>query len=506
MAREIAHVLVKLLENLTADLIEHRFDDRTGDVQPHFLSSLQIEWLRSFNEDDKVYCEFEKPSIGATVTNDLEQPLLGTGTWRDNRPRFRETLCTALRYGSAMVLSGILIGALGVGMLYASWTACPYCPSFPRGQLAQPDLVKCEMNTLAGILTIHFLFLVNLLFVFGWSRLRQCWAIEIALCAFLLDIVYRALLLLFREEADTLRVSNKARIPLHFLVVISYLCQGYTLGRLVFSEAKKQAMLAIKLVAPCLSTGAICYTFFLGIFPLYNKTSSPWGRFLIASFSPVVGSVIRSVIRIIVQRLYYVNHPGTSFALMVYPYLTSALLFRLLQADLESLEWIALVGVLHGVVGVLERSTIVLRDHIDNQLYERHLAPVGAFRTPRSERLTADTAVLGMVVETAAIVASSGSVFLYTVLYEPGKINAGFLRTCAVTILIQVTIEWVFTSASLAVETHYQNMAVFTIWRKRRLFHCVVITCHFLLGVYFFSLYLRVQTNPQMTGLTCLEH
>ncbi|KAL9956351.1 hypothetical protein ACROYT_G037816 [Oculina patagonica] len=40
-------------------------------------------------------------------------------------------------------------------------------------------------------------------------------------------------------------------------------------------------------------------------------------------------------------------------------------------------------------------------------------------------------------------------------------------QTFAIHTLVQLVIEWFFTSVSLAIETHYQNMAVMAVWRRR---------------------------------------
>ena len=66
---------------------------------------------------------------------------------------------------------------------------------------------------------------------------------------------------------------------------------------------------------------------------------------------------------------------------------TYAILFRILQADLGSLQSIAILGIIHGAGEVIERSAMVVIDHICHVIWKGTSAPRGSFRTPRRERL-----------------------------------------------------------------------------------------------------------------------
>ena len=62
--------------------------------------------------------------------------------------------------------------------------------------------------------------------------------------------------------------------------------------------------------------------------------------------------------------------------------ISSTTVLRLLQVDLDSLKAVALIGVIHAVAEVIERSIIVLVDYIYHQLYERSGLSWARFRTP----------------------------------------------------------------------------------------------------------------------------
>jgi len=142
-------------------------------------------------------------------------------------------------------------------------------------------------------------------------------------------------------------------------------------------------------------------------------------------------------------------------------------MFRVLQADLDSLQSMAVLGLIHGATEVIERSTMILIDHICHVICKRTLAPWRSFRTPRRERLMADIAIMSMLFESTAIVSVNGLLYLYQYVYLKEYSLLKLLRSFAITTSVQLVIEWFFTSVSLAIETRYQNIAVMAAWQRR---------------------------------------
>ena len=142
------------------------------------------------------------------------------------------------------------------------------------------------------------------------------------------------------------------------------------------------------------------------------------GKLLIALFSPLIGVFLKVLLRISVQRLCSKSvHPGYSYVLLTPLYCCSAVMFRVLQADLGSSQSIAVLGIIHGAAEVIERSTMVVIDHICHVLCKRTSGPWGSFRTRRRERLMADIAIMSMLHESSAIVSVIGFWYLYQFIY-----------------------------------------------------------------------------------------
>ena len=169
-----------------------------------------------------------------------------------------------------------------------------------------------------------------------------------------------------------------------------------------------------------------------------------------------------------------ITHPGYSYILLVPLYFGSALGFRVMQAELDNLKLIAVLGIIHGVVEVLERSAMVFIDHICHVILKRKLAPWGSFRTPRRERLMADIFIISMLYESTAIVCVNGLLYVYRFIYLQNISLLKLLQEFAIHTSVPLVIEWFFTGVSLAIETRFQNIAVMAVWRKRWKRHILV--------------------------------
>ena len=245
----------------------------------------------------------------------------------------------------------------------------------------------------------------------------------------------------------------------------------------------------------------VCFTFLLGqilhyfLYPYYVESKQ---KFLFALFAPIIGVVLKTFSRICAQRLYNITHPGYSYVTLVPLFYGTAIMFRVLQADLDNLQFIITIGIVHGAAEVIERSTMVLIDHICYVLWRRKSASWGTFRTPRRERLMADIAIMSMLSESTAIVSVNGFIYLHKFLCLRENSLLPLLQLFAKSTSFQLVIEWFFTSVSLAIETRYQNLAVMAVWQKRWKRHLLVAIVNVVpLTIYTSEYLLELITNQQ---------
>ena len=394
--------------------------------------------------------------------------------WKRFRPSVLRTVCQSMYIGALIsLLTPAIFGLFYVMICYVSYEIVLNC-QFHRNETIP---VKIQwIRTLSDVIGVAFLymwFFVEMLFLFRPYQLKgvKRKLILVAFVFYCMDTVYRVVLQVFGISHSKLSVTQK--IPLNILFLISICWQVYLLTN-HFRNLSSRTSLFIKLTTP------YCFTFSLAIFitsfiyPMYNKQTEH-GKLLIALFSPLFAAIFKVILRLCTQRLKKITHPGYSYVLLVPLYFGSAIMFRVMQAELENLKYIAVLGIIHGVVEVIERSAMVFIDHICHVILKRRSAPWGSFRTPRRERLMADIVIISMLSESTAIVCVNGLLNVYQFIYLQNTSSSTLLQKFVIHTSVPLVIEWFFTGVSLAIETCCQNIAVMAVWRKRWKRHFVVV-------------------------------
>ena len=155
--------------------------------------------------------------------------------------------------------------------------------------------------------------------------------------------------------------------------------------------------------------------FFIGVFmtsfiyPMYNKQTEH-GKLLIALFSPLFGVIFKVILRLCTQRLKKITHPGYSYIVPLY--LGSAFMFRVMQAELGSLKFIAVLGVIQGAVEVIEAKHHKLHCSYLSYALEKKISSLGKSTHSLPRETNADITILGMLYESTAIVSVNGVLYL----------------------------------------------------------------------------------------------
>ena len=415
-------------------------------------------------------------SEGADETEEDQQDEDRTMAWKRLRPSALRTVCKSIYFGALIsLLTATIIGSVYMLISYIFYKTKLNCEFHPERSI--PIQIQW-IRSVSGIISCAFLYLrpfACFLFVFRPYQLKGLKTKLFLVCCFVycLDSIYRVALQALGISHS--KISTLQRIPLGVLFFATVGWQIYLLTiHFRMRETRKQQMtFFFKMILPGCSNLFIGLTASFFIYPAYRKQNKE-GKLLIALFAPLIGVIVKTISRISVQQLWNIAHPGYSFALLAPLYFESAVVYRVLQADLGSVESIAVLGIIHGASEVVERSTMIVIDHICHVIWKRTSAPWGSFRTPRRERLMADIAIMSMLYESTAIVSVNGFLYLYQFIYLQNDSLLKLLQSFAFHTSIQLAIEWFFTSVSLAIETRYQNMAVMAVWRTRWKRHVLV--------------------------------
>ena len=387
--------------------------------------------------------------------------------WKRLRASALSTVCKSMYIGALIsLLTATIIGSLYMVITYLSYKTKLNCYFHPDKTI--PLRIQW-MKSISGIISsaFHYMwYFLSMLFLFRPFQLMGLKR-KLILAFFLvycLDALYRVIL----QILGISKTSTLQKIPLNVLFLTSISLQVYLLMKhfLMGRSRKQRLTFFLQMILPSCSVSILALTTAYLVYPAYNNENKE-GKLLIAIFSPLFGVVLKVISRISVQRLWNITHPGYSYVLLAPLYFASAVMFRVLQADLDSLQSIAILGTVHGATEVIERSIMVVIDHICHVMWKRTSAPWGSFRTPRRERLMADIAIMSMLYESTGIVSVNGFLYLYQFIYLQNESFVNLLQSFAIHTSVALAIEWFFTSVSLAIETRYQNMAVMAVWRRR---------------------------------------
>ena len=387
--------------------------------------------------------------------------------WKEFRPSPLRTVCKSMYMGASIsLLAAPVIGTVYFLISYLCYKTSFNCQTQPKKEI--PVRVQWDRTISEVILDIFFygwFFLTTLLLFRPYQLKGVKGKLVIVSCAmYCLDTLYRIALQALGKPYYQEPVYFQ--FPLYALVIGSLALQFYLLARHFHRPSRTKFLTLIwKMATPTCLPLIVFFVSSDYLYKVYNKQNSE-GKLLIALFAPLIGVALKVIYRICVQRLYNITHPGYSYVLLAALYCGAAAVFRVLQAELDSLQSIAILGIIHGAAEVVERSTMVLIDHVCHTVWKRQSAPWGGFRTPRRERLMADIAIMSMLSESTAIVSVNAFIYLYQFVYFQNQSFFNLLESFAIYTLVQLVIEWFFTSVSLAIETRYQNIAVMFVWRR----------------------------------------
>ncbi|XP_078347195.1 uncharacterized protein LOC144632419 isoform X2 [Oculina patagonica] len=451
--------------HLVDELIYQEYSDREARSLDYLASSrLNVKVINA--------CSPEENEETHEDQQDEDRAL----AWKRFRPSALRTVCKSMYIGALIsLLTATIIGSVYMLISYLSYRTILICQFTPKKSI---PLQVQWMRTICNIISCAFIYAWYFATILVLFRPYQLMGVKrklilVSCLGYCLDTVYRVVLqVLGRPYFKTYALQ---KIPLNVLFFISVCFQVYFITNhfRMRRTRKEQVTFFLQMIVPGCSHLFFAFTAAYFIYPAFNKQDKE-GKLLIAIFSPVIGVVLKAISRISVQRLWNITHPGYSYALLVPLYFGTAVGYRVLQADLDSLQSIAILGIIHGAAEVIERSTMVVIDHICHAIWKRTSPPWGSFRTPRRERLMADIAIMSMLYESTAIVAVNGYLLFYQIIFVQNASLLELLQSFALRTSVPLIIEWFFISASLAIETRYQNMAVMAVWRRRWKRHILV--------------------------------
>ena len=431
-----------------------------------------LDYIMACSPKVRVINAFSSDDDEETHENNSQDDEDRAMAWKRLRPSALHTAWKSMYFGASIsLLTATVIGSLYILISFLLYKTVNNCEFYPKKSIPVKVQWLRSISCITCCSIVYNSFFLVLPFLFRPYQIKgiRKKLISASCCGFLLDALYRVSLQALGISHS--KLSTIQKLPPYFLgvVIISWQIHLVTNHFFLVSRQSTRQRITIFFQVAIVPVSIIILAIPVAeiIYPTFNKQTKN-GKLLIALFAPLIGVVLKVTSRICVQRLHRdIIHPGYLYVLLAPLFGSSAIMFRVLQADLGSLQSIAILGITHGTVEVIERSAMVFIDHICHSIWKRTAAPWGSFRTPRGERLMADITIMSMLFESTAIVSVNGCLYLYKFNFLQNTSLLEVLKPFALTTCLQLVIEWFFTSVSLAIETHYQNMAVMAVWQRR---------------------------------------
>ena len=232
---------------------------------------------------------------------------------------------------------------------------------------------------------------------------------------------------------------------------------------------------------------------------------------IIAGVAPLLISIPKVITRIAAQKTDGIMHPGSSHVLVACLYSATAIVFRVMQAELTSFEFFILLGVGHALIDLIERLTITMRDHVWEYLYERMrikccsgVLRTRRFRTPRSQRLVADMSIQIILGESTALIMAVGYFQIYKFMYSDSNhsfTDYSLLLEFVKRVTAGLVIDLVFNTFSVWLQVFVLNVAVIRVWKTKWKAHTLVAFINSSMTMVYFTEYLyAVVRQKQPSG------
>ena len=311
------------------ELIYQEYSDREATSLDYQASShLEIKVLNA--------CSTEENEETQEDQQDEDRAM----AWKRLRPSVFRTLCKSMYIGALIsLLTASITGSVYMLISYISYKTELNCEFHPEKSI---PLQLQWIRSVSSIISCAFLYLWPFscfLFLFRPYQLKGLKRKLFLVSCFVysLDSIYRVALQALGISHS--KISALQKIPLDVLFSASLGWQVYLLtSHFRMRRTRRQQMtFFFKMILPGCSHLLIGYTAAFFIYPAYMKQNEE-GKLLIALFAPLIGVIVKTISRISAQRLWNITHPGYSYALLTPLYFGSAVAFRVLQADLGSVE------------------------------------------------------------------------------------------------------------------------------------------------------------------------
>ena len=464
---------------------------------------------------DTIHCEYETPSTPVDDTAAL-QPNASeeSNGWKLHRPSFARSICKCMTCSfSSTALAGVFVGITTTAVI---WLIINLAGSCFRNKAQWYDApiyiqrIRITVEAFEGSV-IQLWSFVNFLAVFHWPLVKRLNLLNWNMLVSFVNGLYVLLLNVYRLYTETW-----TSYPLCGLFIIMALFNGYRIASFYRTSVKERLLLAIRLGGQFYFGFPIVMVCRYLLIP-FSLTLPESKQAIILSFIPSFTLMPKILGRTLVQKLQGVNHPGTSWILLIVLYIYGATVARVLQAGIHNFRLFIMSCFIHGLIGAIDKLTLPFQNYIYKNCLKCCKCLVRRrVKAPRENRLLADLALLSIVVETSSVFVNCAVVQILRfyfgrdikgMKYDGYVLFTEFLWR----VTIAVFIEWIFNTLTIKLQTYFYNIPVIRVWNSKWRWIMMLVILNTVIALLFFTEHLLavVKNKSQLVDpkvrLKCLE-
>ena len=474
-------------------------ENKENNKKSESTSGTSIDDLKDFkayNKTDLVYREYEDIQAGDMYLSEGYQNFeeCEPAHWKQWRPTPILSWCRSIVHSFLITVlaGGTFVGIFSSTLMWFALNTSELCYDYTDKWYSMPLKIQHTRITTHALksMIIQFWHFYCILFIFGFPLVKEVNLLSWNMLASLGDAIYRLFIYIYYSYS-----FKSSTYPANAIFAAVTMFNGLRVAKHYYSsEFKKRLMLAFKLGAQFYFGIPIALLMNYTIIPYY-KTLSETNKVILASLAPATVIIPKAITRISAENLKDINHPGTSVLLILPFQVCTAVVFRVLQAGLNSFAPFFASCVIHGLEGTVDKLTLALRDFVLHKCCVRQYQSLKQFKNPRVNRIWADLAIVSMIVEGAAIFLSCATVQVFRYYYGRqgnGKKLDGhdLFNDFLWRVTLAIIIEFVFNTISIKIQTYYYNIPIMRVWKKRWRWILGMILLHTTVAMLYFSEYL----------------
>ena len=311
---------------------------------------------------------------------------------------------------SMIILCGSLISVASLGVLYLDLHILQVCVSTKWEKLTDKIqqvriISSCVVDVL---LQLWYIFL--LYFMFPKTDICKLNLILINLLAGCIDSIYRL-------SAQTMHVYGFKGwyiAPQILMLVFTTLYSSWRVASLYRNGIRARFKFCFVLNIQVFLSLIIGTTHQL-VTPSFVQLEGK-NKLIIASIIPLIGYLCRFICRKTADSITNLIHPGKLYLFSTTVYTVSILFYRSFQATIESFTLFILLSLIHAVIGLLERITLICRERFYNRIRTKFTGwHYNTTHLPKSKRVLTDLLIIGIIYEIWGVIITNALLMLYAI-------------------------------------------------------------------------------------------